>query len=539
MLSVQAQQKSNSLQKHINIGKNAYRLYADKENHLEIRNNKNTNSYVVGDTKTFWRWDLSVMPPTWIQEPSTCRAVGELSYIFVADNQWNVNMNQTDVDEILFRLEEETLNSSEYGIIEMDTTYFGIIPDELDNDPKVIFFFSGLGSFGGSVFDGYFSSFNQMTEAEAQNVLPPEGPAHSNECEMLYMSCDPVNPTASTTLSVLSHELVHLIHWGYDTNEDSWVDEGCAELAMVLYGQPDPIVDFSSNPNNNLIVWDQTFSDYVQTMLFFTYLSEQYGASFIRDIIANTQNGTEGINTVLLNNSIPLTFTEIFNNWTIANFLDDTEFETGIYGYENLTLPLFGQIIFPNLPINTTKNINDCAAVYYRLPLDFSQIKIEVTSDNEENSILHLLAYENGSIKEIIPDDGDLEMIFTQPSTYTLSKLVLVLGNQRIGGSTTNFGINIFDPTVGIDELENSIINLFPTIVKDNYNVTFNFEKEKKIKMEVFNITGKLVKTVFNGNISSGKQTISFNSYNFASGMYFLKIISNTHSINKKFIVNR
>ncbi|MGC9367294.1 MAG: hypothetical protein ACP5FK_09695 [bacterium] len=42
----------------------------------------------VGDTKTFWSWDLSVMPPQWIQVPATCRAVGDSSYIFVADNCW-------------------------------------------------------------------------------------------------------------------------------------------------------------------------------------------------------------------------------------------------------------------------------------------------------------------------------------------------------------------------------------------------------------------------------------------------------------------
>jgi len=531
ILNVQAQQKNNLLQEHIEAGKKAYKLYADIKNHKIIKEQKNTDDYIIGDTKTFWRWDLTVMPPTWIQEPATCRAVGEHSYVFIADNQWNVNMNQTDVDEVLFRLEDETLNTSDYGIVEMDTLYFGEIPDELDNDLKVIFFFSGLGSFNGTVFDGYFSSYNQMTEAEAQ----ADG-SHSNECEMLYMSCDPVNPTAASTLSVLSHELQHLIHWGYDANEESWVDEGCAELAMVLYGQPDPIVDFSSNPNNNLIVWDQTFSDYVQTMLFFTYLSEQYGSEFIKQIVANPENSVTGINTVLSNNGITETFTDIFNNWTIANFLDDTNFESGIYGYESFELPNFGFHAYSELPINTTKNINDCAAVYYRITLDFNEINIEVSSNDEGNSILHLLTFENGNIKEVITDDGDLNMTFSQPDTYTLSNLFLVAANQRTSDNTTNFSINISDPTVSIDELYDFRINVFPNIVKDIATITFKSENSANLSVKIIDLNGKIIKTLFNGQSKSGEQKLTFGTENMKSGMYLLQIISGNKTYLKKFI---
>ena len=60
------------------------------------------------------------------------------------------------------------------------------------------------------------------------------------------------------------------------------MDEGCAELAMVLFGQPDPISSFPGNPDNNLTEWDQQFSDYVQVMLFFTYFAEQYGNEIIK-----------------------------------------------------------------------------------------------------------------------------------------------------------------------------------------------------------------------------------------------------------------
>ena len=84
---------------------------------------------------------------------------------------------------------------------------------------------------------------------EAQMMNPP---GHSNECEMIYMTCYPLNPTDPIRISVLAHELEHLIHWGGDINEDTWVDEGLAELAMVYFGIPDPISQFNTNPDNSL-----------------------------------------------------------------------------------------------------------------------------------------------------------------------------------------------------------------------------------------------------------------------------------------------
>jgi hypothetical protein len=108
----------------------------------------------VGDTRTFWAWDLTTMPPAWIQVPATCRAVGEYCYVFVADDQWNVNMDSTDVALVAERFDQRTLADSTRGIYETNTEAFGPPPDEIDGDPKIYIFYSALGCFGGSCFDG-------------------------------------------------------------------------------------------------------------------------------------------------------------------------------------------------------------------------------------------------------------------------------------------------------------------------------------------------------------------------------------------------
>ena len=95
-------------------GKRNYIELIEHENET-IRNEHERIPYQVGDTRSFWKWNLSVMPPTNVLCPATCRAVGEHSYLFVSDSEWNVHMDQADVDSIMVYLEEKTLRDTIYG----------------------------------------------------------------------------------------------------------------------------------------------------------------------------------------------------------------------------------------------------------------------------------------------------------------------------------------------------------------------------------------------------------------------------------------
>ena len=127
----------SEFQSHIKIES---QRVANMELHRQIKQSRESREYEVGDTHTYWRYDLSVMPPGWIQLPATCRAVGEHCYVFVADCEWQVNMDEADVQVVFNYLEFETMNGDDYGVVEMDTLHFGELPDELDNDPKLIVF---------------------------------------------------------------------------------------------------------------------------------------------------------------------------------------------------------------------------------------------------------------------------------------------------------------------------------------------------------------------------------------------------------------
>jgi len=520
--------------------------FHNSEIHQYIRANRDSREYEVGDTQTFWKWDLSVMPPLWVQSPATCRAVGEHCYVFVADEDWNIHMDDSDVQVVFNYLEEETMAGDDYGAVEMDILHFGPIPDEIDNDPKLIVFYSALGSFQGSLFDGYFSIYNQVTEAEAQQMNPP---GHSNECEMIYMTCHPLNPLDPVRISVLAHELEHLIHWGQDDNENTWVDEGMAELAMVYFGMPDPIVQFNSNPDNSLIEWNQDFADYVKVMLFFTYLEEHFDdGSLILDIVAEPQNSISGISNQLIEHGYTIPFESIFVNWTIANFLDDPDVMDGLYNYDALDLPSFSTFANHNsYPASRTGTVDNWAADYVRLYPGDNDLQIELET-NQEISLGAIRIGSGGNLStvDVFLVDGNLNQELPE-LTEDYSQMILVLSNRNYGA--LNYSYTVSEIEVSTDDYEiteDFSVQCYPNPASlKNRNISFYITADnvKNAELSIYNLKGQTIKTFPNLQINKSQDQQIFwngkdeNGHSISPGIYFYRLNIGDKVLNKKFLV--
>jgi len=506
----------------------------DTPSHLQARA-RDTREYHVGDTKTFWRWNLSVMPPSWVQTPATCRGVGEHSYIFVANDQWNVHMTQANVDSVLVRLEENTPHDPLHGAIELDTLLFGNIPDELDNDPRLIVFYSALGSFQGTSFDGYFSAYNQVTEAQAQQMNPT---GHSNECEMIYMTCYPLNPVAPIRLSVLAHELEHLIHWGADTNEESWLDEGCAELAMVAYGVPDPISGFNSNPDNNLTAWNQTTADYVKVMLFFTYLQEHYDATgMIRSLVADPLNGMASLEAQLALHHPETTVGEVLRNWGIANALDNPQPCDGLYNYFSLDLPDFSMNSLNVHPAMANQSIQPYATDYLYFNLGQGTSSFAVNVDPPVH-ISTLLLNEAGLCTAVL--DGGVVSSLEYAELPATARVIFVLTNHNAG--TATYG---YSSSVGVVDLVQPAVNpelsISPNPVMGGTDCRISCKSKQAGRLEVYNAKGQLVRVYA---VVKGASSIAWDGRDdrqmvCANGIYYVRLVGGREAITKRLVLIR
>ncbi len=333
----------------------------------------------VGDSWAWWLWVHSPMPPHFEQRICTVRGRSDHAYVVVDNSQWNVNINQADVDAILERWENSTIGPyADEGIYPIMSRVFGEPPDELDNDPRIylMWFNFGINS------DGFFFYFDQYPEGTFPGY-------HSNECEVLYLNCGHgQSPQGHYMLSVIAHEFEHLIHWKYDDNELSWVNEGMAELAMWFYGRPDVISAFNSNPDNSLIVWNGNWADYIKTYLWSLYFYERYGGEpAVYNVVHEPGNSIAGYEAVLDNLGYTESFADVFADWVVANFLDDPTIGDGRFGYAGDDLPAFTVMgTYTTYPVPaTTRTVNYWAADYYRFRT-FPAGAMEWSFDGSDNN---------------------------------------------------------------------------------------------------------------------------------------------------------
>ncbi|MFH1722954.1 MAG: lamin tail domain-containing protein [Candidatus Altiarchaeota archaeon] len=216
---------------------------------------------------------------------------------------------------------------------------------------------------GGGYVAGYYHSLNEGTST------------HSNQRKMVYVDTFPGvengrpepssvscggcwsssnqqcwEPTLNHTDSyfeegmrtsiygTVAHEFQHLIHWYYDSTEDDWVNEGLSDYSYQVNGYGDPyyhLLYFENNPDTNLILWSGSLQDYGASYLFFLYLAEQYGGNnTIKQIVDDSLDGIDGVNSALSAQGYSETFEDVFKDWVVANILDDTSISDGRYGYE-------------------------------------------------------------------------------------------------------------------------------------------------------------------------------------------------------------
>lgn len=111
---------------------------------------------------------------------------------------------------------------------------------------------------------------------------------------------------------------------------------------------------------------------------------------------------------------------------------------------------------------------------------------------------------------------------------------------------TSNGGNNIYlddinlGGTNGIDDaLVNTInFNVFPNPVENNSLISFNIPSKQKVELKIFDMLGREVSSLFNGNLSAGDHQYSISeNTNLSGGVYFVGLFVDRQRFTKKLIV--
>lgn len=259
---------------------------------------------------------------------ATLKAIGKHCYVYVAGGR----ATDAHVKKIV-----ETFDARIYPL---STQLFGKEwSPGIDRDHRITLLLvdikDGYNGGNGAYTTGFFYAVDEY---------PRSKNANSNQREMVYLDTYPTDPGNAKYLAVLAHEFQHMIHWAHDVKEYNWVNEGMSQLAQFANGfdHPEQVFNFINDSDNNMLAWssDNTLSNYGQVYLFMYYLmghtvkSVEGQKAFIRNIVGSKSQGIAGINAALTKSKVGKSFTQLFRNFCVANFINDRRAYQGEFGYD-------------------------------------------------------------------------------------------------------------------------------------------------------------------------------------------------------------
>ncbi len=92
----------------------------------------------------------------------------------------------------------------------------------------------------------------------------------------------------------------------------------------------------------------------------------------------------------------------------------------------------------------------------------------------------------------------------------------------------TNFQTGLIGTPVDVPQLKTKV---FPNPSSGAVNFQFNLEKTSEVRIDIYNIDGKIIDTVKAGTLGSGEQTVIWNGKSAVSGIYFSNITLDSKSV--------
>ncbi|MCC7141502.1 MAG: hypothetical protein IT349_05305 [Candidatus Eisenbacteria bacterium] len=454
----------------------------------------------VGDSWLWYTWSLAGFP-TATQRMCTVRGEGDNVYIVVEDSQWGTEVDQADVDRMLLHWDHESFGPTPtQGIFDINVFNFGPCPDELDNDPKVYVLYYDFDVSS----DGFFWPFDQYPDGTQSFA--------SNECEVLYMNSSDFDPGGDYLIGVQAHEFQHMIHWLADEDESSWINEGCSELAMWLFGKPDQVTAFPSNPDNNLTSWNANFADYVKVYLWTLYMYEQYGGrDSIINLVGQPGNSIAGVQAMLTARGYADSFAQITRDWVTANYLDDPTIGGGRYNYVGEDLPTFSSALKSAYPVpNTNATLNHWAGEYVRFINGVPQ-RLNFDGSDTSDWAVRVIPYLGGvplGVEDMTLNGADAGFLDLPQFGTAYDQVVMVVANVSSSGTTSYSYSTVAEPAA-IElpgaESEFSLRLVAANPIDGVARLALHLAAAGQVQVAVYGADGRRVRDLTNAQFPAGE----------------------------------
>jgi len=373
------------------------------------------------------------------------------AYFYIEDFYWQ-SLTGSQQAEFSDNLNKVALNFDEDGYPATRYIFGSEWKPGIDNDDKITILLTKLKSTAG----GYFNSKDEFSKS--QEIT-------SNQREMLYINAAQISN--SLVDSFIVHEFQHLINWNQkermqNITDDVWLNEMKGEYAPTAAGYDSPYVgtnlerrvnDFIINSTDSLTEWTSGRFDYPSVNLFGHYLAEQFGEDIFTYMNQNNKIGIYEIEQALGNKGYNLTFPKVFNNWTIASYLNDTAYGKGKYGYKNPYLkggvhatPITYSIVSTSI-INIAQNIKDWSPYWYKFvnrqdsnaQAKDLEIEFEGSTNSGNFTVTYIIDYfSKPTVIGYLKLSGQYGLLKIPDFKTDIESVVIIISNQFKKGDFTS-----------------------------------------------------------------------------------------------------
>ena len=436
---------------------------------------------------------------------ATCRYVGEHCYVFVEDVQWDTNggpVVQQDVDELGELFDRSTPVDTDRGVYQLEVETFGEPPD----------------------VDGYEPIFLLVLDTNDDNLIGFFDRNVSTQAveewrrDSIYLNERAVRRRRYLARGTLAHEFQHLIHWGHDSDEEIWVNEGLSGYAEELAGYPeaDPaaVPAFVNRPDINLTEWqpvrEEQAYNYGSSYLFMSFLAEKYGNELIRRLVDEPRNGTSGIDQTLGDSGLDRDFTGVWMQWIAGNYAADDP----VYGYTAMKNHRILTFAAPSPPFEGAQGIINnqwgTTTVVFRTP---GNIEVEFSGEaaGRYRVWLYAMRNETGDLQELELDAENTGRI----EVLDVDSLAVIAGRTSPQGGLFELSArNIVVPTAVSEEAGPGLARkpglgaLYPNPFNRRALIPFVLPAAADMELSLYNSLGQQIRVLRQGFHQAGRYEI-------------------------------
>lgn len=125
---------------------------------------------------------------------------------------------------------------------------------------------------------------------------------------------------------------------------------------------------------------------------------------------------------------------------------------------------------------------------------------------------------------------------------FWTNKIIPVWTDERAGGFdmdiySANYDITGVAPIVNTIPKNYGLEQNYPNPFNPTTTIDFYLPNEGKINLRVYDINGRMVSKIFDGNMNAGKHSITWSGNNLSSGVYFYKLIAGDFNETRKMLL--